>query len=67
MQLDVADDDVEPCSAFALSGLQHGVGFADAGRVAEEYLQLAAARAALFRLDVGQQCIRIGSLGAHRS
>jgi hypothetical protein len=42
---DEADDDIQPLLAQLAGGLQHGVGFADAGRSAEKDLQLATARA----------------------
>ena len=58
MCLDQAGDDVAPAGFLGAGGRQHGVGFADAGRGAEKYLQMPAA----FLLGEGKQRVRRSSL-----
>ena len=66
VRLDVADDDIGSRRTLGLGGRQHGVRLADAGRVAEEDSQLAAAGATLFVVHAGQQGVGIGPLIVHR-
>ncbi len=61
MGLDVADDDFDAGRLLALRGLQHGEGFADAGGIAEENFQFAAARLRFLGLHASEQLIGIGS------
>ena len=61
MCLDVANDNIAPSLQFAMRGLQHGVGFADAGAHAEKNLQPSAFHSGFLALDRTQQRIRIGS------
>ena len=63
--LDVADDDFDAGRLLALGGLQHGEGLADAGGVAEEDFELAAARLRLLGLHASEQLIGIGSWVVH--
>ena len=65
VQLDVADHEVDTVIALLTGGLEHRVRLADAGRGAEEHLQLAATLSSLQLLDAGQQRIGIGPGGAH--
>ena len=60
--LDVAGDDIDAGGALLVGGLEHGVGFADAGRGAEEDFQLALGRASLFGLHPRQERIGIGTI-----
>ena len=53
VQLDVSDNDIDPFRVLALSGFEHGVGFAYTGGVAEEYLQLAPLLTSLVGLNAG--------------
>ena len=62
MRLDVADDDVHAFFADLAGSLEHGVGFADARRGAEEDFQLPPSLLRLFGLHAGQQGVRIGAL-----
>ena len=63
--LDDADDDVEAFGALGAGGLEHGEGLPDAGRGAEEDLELAAARSRRLGLDAAEQ--RVRDRGASRS
>ena len=67
VRLDIADDDVDAFGLLAPRRLEHRVGLADAGRRAEEDLQLAAARGPLLRLHVREQGIGIGAAVFHCS
>ncbi len=58
---DIADDDVASGRQFAAGGFEHGVGFADARRHAEEDLELAALFFGLLPLQGGEQRVRIGA------
>ena len=65
MRFDVANDNIHSAGTFALGGFEHGVGLAHAGGVAEEDLQLAAARFGFCGLHARQQCVGVRSLGGH--
>ena len=66
MRLDVADDHFLSLGLLLPSGLQHGVGLADAGGVAEEDPQHSAPRLRLVRLHLRQQRVGIGTLIFHK-
>ena len=66
VRLDVADHDIDAFGLHAARRLQHRVGLADAGRRAEEDLQLAATRRLLLRLYVREQGVRVGAAVFHR-
>ncbi len=59
VRLDVADDHIHAFGPALMRGLEHGVGLADAGRVAQKNLQRAARLARLLRLDLRQEFIRV--------
>lgn len=59
----VADDDGAAGSGFAMGGLEHGVGLADARAHAEEDLEAAAALPRLRGMDGGQEGLRV-AMGA---
>jgi hypothetical protein len=54
VRLDIASDDIHAGGALLVSGLEHGIGLADAGGGAEEDFQTALGRASLFGLDAGE-------------
>ena len=54
VRLDVPDHHVDPIGTRSLRGFEHRVGFADARRVAEENLELAARGSVLHRLHAGE-------------
>ena len=54
-----------PAARSRCAACEHGVGLADAGRIAEEDPQLAALRARLLLLHASQQFIGIGALVVH--
>ena len=65
VRLDVADQHVDAFAGLLATGLEHGVGLADAGRRAEKDLQLAARFLGLFGLHAEQQGIGIASTVVH--
>ena len=63
--LDDADDHVPALLQLLARRREHGVGFADTGRSAEEYLQLAARGPKLIFLDPVEELVGIGAGVAH--
>ncbi len=63
--LGITDDDIGALGRLGAALFQHGVGLADAGGRAEEDLELAPVRAALFLLKLREQGIRIGAVVGH--
>ena len=61
VRLGIADDDIRPLGRPVAAFFEHGVGFPDAGRGAEEDLQLPALGLALLLLDLGKQGVGIGA------
>jgi hypothetical protein len=66
MQLDVADDHVDPLRAAALGSLEHRVGFAHTGIGAKENGQAAAMSARLGFTHARKQQVRIRPACVHR-
>ena len=61
----IADDDIAALQQLLPCGREHGVGFADTGRGAEENLQLASFGTRLLVPDLVKQAVRVGALVIH--
>ncbi len=66
VRLDDADDDVDALLDLRLGLRQHRAGLADAGRRAEEDLQVAAPRRALGLVRLREQVVGVGAVVGHR-
>ena len=60
--LDIAGQHIDAGAALLVGGLEHGVGFAHAGRCAKEDLQPAARLPAFIGLDAREQQVGIGTI-----
>jgi hypothetical protein len=67
VSLDVADDRIDAVELLLAHRLEHRVRLPDAGGSAEEHLQLPATLARFFRLDSGQERLRVWPVGTHDS
>ena len=65
MGLDDADDDIAAKFLLPSRGTEHGVGLADAGRGAEENLQLAAGSFGFLFLNTRQELIGVRTRDCH--